>query len=476
MRKAKADIWYRGVFLLFQDDNFVAMYKKIYRGDFKILPWFSPEARRLITKAEKGESSSAQGKKLSSMAETWESSAAKGKEPYSMAETGESSSAKGKEPSSMAETGESSSTKGKESSSMAETGEPSAAAREVRELKKELQMVVTMILEDEDDNGIDILSESIRILSRLREMKLNRSAIIGMDTKIQSVLNELINNTVSSPPLIMGDPFVSVSTEALDWMKSNEAELKSQEMMEKSRDLVNMLLHKLYCSFSDAKEAAQELKMVTKSQPACRAVFAEIPDSIKRLLGPISVTVYRSKFQLQEDLIKTVLNISTDDINKQHMGEHPIVIHVLTRALYYGTTETKRSAAMALVSLLSLESNKFIIGKSMAPTALLQLVRVGDPLAKIDAASAILSLCTVYQNIAEFNKLGAVQIVLRKIGRGVLVDRLLRILAVLSSRQDTVFRDEEVDAFRRLIEHRRHTSSRHAEDICSAAMWFFTRR
>ncbi|KAL1059673.1 hypothetical protein V6Z11_1Z017400 [Gossypium hirsutum] len=357
------------------------------------------------------------------MAETWESSAAKGKEPYSMAETGESSSAKGKEPSSMAETGESSSTKGKESSSMAETGEPSAAAREVRELKKELQMVVTMILEDEDDNGIDILSESIRILSRLREMKLNRSAIIGMDTKIQSVLNELINNTVSSPPLIMGDPFVSVSTEALDWMKSNEAELKSQEMMEKSRDLVNMLLHKLYCSFSDAKEAAQELKMVTKSQPACRAVFAEIPDSIKRLLGPISVTVYRSKFQLQEDLIKTVLNISTDDINKQHMG------NILLSSI---------SAAMALVSLLSLESNKFIIGKSMAPTALLQLVRVGDPLAKIDAASAILSLCTVYQNIAEFNKLGAVQIVLRKIGRGVLVDRLLRILAVLSSRQDTV--------------------------------------
>ncbi|XP_016715872.2 processed variable antigen [Gossypium hirsutum] len=221
----------------------------------------SAKGKKLSSMAETEESSSAKGKEPSSMAETGKSSSAKGKEPSSMAETGESSSsAKGKEPSSMAETGESSSTKGKESSSMAETGEPSAAAREVRELKKELQRVVTMILEDEDDNGIDILSESIRILSRLREMKLNRSAIIGMDTKIKSVLNELINiSTLSSPPLIMGDPFVSVSTEALDWMKSNEAELKSQEMMEKSRDLVNMLLHKLYCSFSDAKEAAKEL-------------------------------------------------------------------------------------------------------------------------------------------------------------------------------------------------------------------------
>ncbi|THU58296.1 hypothetical protein C4D60_Mb03t12710 [Musa balbisiana] len=55
---AKADLWSCGVilfvllagFLPFHDENILAMYKKIRRGDFRCPPWFSSDARRLITK------------------------------------------------------------------------------------------------------------------------------------------------------------------------------------------------------------------------------------------------------------------------------------------------------------------------------------------------------------------------------------------------------------------------------------------
>ncbi|XP_039033738.1 CBL-interacting serine/threonine-protein kinase 12-like isoform X2 [Hibiscus syriacus] len=55
---AKVDIWACGVvlfvlmagYLPFQDQNIMAMYKKIYKGEFKCPRWFSPELARLLTK------------------------------------------------------------------------------------------------------------------------------------------------------------------------------------------------------------------------------------------------------------------------------------------------------------------------------------------------------------------------------------------------------------------------------------------
>ncbi|XP_026663141.2 CBL-interacting serine/threonine-protein kinase 5 [Phoenix dactylifera] len=55
---ARADLWSCGVvlfvllagFLPFQDENLMRMYRKVFKGEYQIPPWFSADARRLVSR------------------------------------------------------------------------------------------------------------------------------------------------------------------------------------------------------------------------------------------------------------------------------------------------------------------------------------------------------------------------------------------------------------------------------------------
>lgn len=238
------------------------------------------------------------------------------------------------------------------------------------------------------------------------------------------------------------------------------------------RVLVELLLEKLSSpSLPGQNEAAKDLQILTKAKPSCRAAFSELNDSISRLLSPLLLTKVESDPELQEDLITTVLNILTDDDNKHLVGEHPRAIRLLTESMRYGTNETRRKAVAAFLSLSELEINKFIIGSSGVLSPLLEVLCVGHPLAIKEAASVMISLCSLYENKDKFTKIGAVKIILQKIKEGILVDELLGVLAVLSTHDDAAEELGDDNTLRYLIDMKRNTSSEIARKHCVEIMY-----
>ncbi|KAL4354074.1 hypothetical protein GQ457_06G017940 [Hibiscus cannabinus] len=294
---------------------------------------------------------------------------------------------------------------------------------EKTELKQELQRLLKVILE-EDECSVDMAINSIGILSRLTEMKLNQSVELGV-----------------ALPKVDHDMDVPMPDQCP----------------------VNSLLEKLSSSLSDQREAAKELHRLTKTIPSCRAIFSEIPDGISRLLKPLRVAEVDSDPELQEDLMATILNISSDDNNKKLVAEHPVVLRLLAESMKSGTIVTRRNSAAAVFTLSTLHSNKRVIGDSHALGSLVQLLRVGHPLAVKDAVSAIFSLCQVNENIANFTERGAVKIIIHKLNAGILVDELLDILVLLSQHQDAVDILKDPPTVQQFHEFIRINQSEHAK-------------
>ncbi|KAG7555689.1 Armadillo, partial [Arabidopsis suecica] len=202
-----------------------------------------------------------------------------------------------------------------------------------------------------------------------------------------------------------------------------------------------------YSSVEDQIEAAKELALQTSKFVNIRDFFvAKFPDSITRLLTPLSVLGddVDSNPELQENIITSLFNMSTFEKNKTLLAENPQVIPLLAKSLKQGTVVTRRNAAATLMSLSDIDSNKIIIGNSEALKALIDLIGDSDDLsATNEAANAILNLCfDESENCKKAISLGLASAVTKNIKAGRNVDELLAVLVMISPHERVV---EEMD-------------------------------
>ncbi|KAG7640693.1 Armadillo-type fold [Arabidopsis suecica] len=165
-------------------------------------------------------------------------------------------------------------------------------------------------------------------------------------------------------------------------------------------DGIELLLQRISSpssSVADQTEAAKELALQSSKFVQVRDFFIkELSDSITRLLTPLSVLgdEVDSNPELQENIVTTLFNMSTFEENKTLLAENHQVIPVLAKFMKQKSVVTRRNATLTLVSLLDIDSNKIIIGNSVALKALIDLIGELDDLsATHEALCAVIYLC-----------------------------------------------------------------------------------
>ncbi|KAJ4846121.1 hypothetical protein Tsubulata_000815 [Turnera subulata] len=399
---------------------------------------------------------------------------------------------------------------------MAKTPVPEAvpcSVTKATELKKELQRLVMAILEEEDC-GLEVADEAMRVLSAMRVLKFKKTSdslkVVDERTRIPEEFRCPISKELMVDPVVLATgqtydrPFIQrwlnegkrtcpqtkqvlahtiltpnqlVREMISQWCKEHQIELPKcvptldEEVVTKAdRGHLKSLLQKMSSSLSDQKDAAKELRLLTKTIPSFRALFSDSPNAIPQLLNPLSSGSVNAHPDLQEDVITTILNLSIYDSNKRLVAEYPAAIPLLIESLKFGTIETRSNAAAALFSLSALDSNKLSIGKSGALKPLIDLLDEGHPLAMKDAASAIFNLCIEVENRSRVVWDGAVSVILKKVIDNVLVDELLSILAMLASHHRAVEELCELDAVPALLRIIRESASERNKENCVAIL------
>lgn len=371
-------------------------------------------------------------------------------------------------------------------------------SNKARELKNELQRLTMEIIGNGDqeeereneghENGVILgtIDKAIQALIALKELKLKKQKKLSLSSQLDALDSPEefrcpISKDVMRDPVVLSTgqtydrPFIQkwlkegnrtcpqtqqvlshvvltpnhlVRELIAQWCKDRGIELpppledaSDGVITDADRGRLSALLEKMSSSLSDQKQAAKEIRLLTKRMPSFRSFFTESPDALPRLLSPLIATLGEKLDEhpdLQEDLITSILNVSIEDSNKKTIAEHPLVIPLLVESLRCGTIETRSNAAAALFTLSALDSNKHLIGKSGALKPLIDLLDEGHPLAMKDVGSAIFNLCRVVENRGRAVRDGAVKVILRKITDKVLVDELLALLAILASDQDAI--------------------------------------
>lgn len=347
-------------------------------------------------------------------------------------------------------------------------------------LKDKLKELVNTIVES-DDFTVHAADEAITALSVLRDMKCSASFSRKLDHLslpvppqfrcpisglimtdpvilafgqtydrpfIQKWLNEVLRVCPQTQPVLSHSilsPNYLVHDMISRWCKEHGIELPmpvgdidNGEVTEAHKYRLHLLLHKLSLSALNQKEAARELRLLTKRMPSFRRLFGD-SEVIQKLLSPLSPGMACIDPELHEDLITAVQNLSIDESNKRVFVEDEKLITFIIDSLKSGTIQTRSNAAAAILSLSALDINKHIIGKTDAIKNLVDLLEKGHPSSMKDAVSAIFNLCIAHENKARTVREGAVQVILSKIIMDrVLVDEFLSLLALLSSHSKAV--------------------------------------
>ncbi|CAH8271494.1 unnamed protein product [Arabidopsis lyrata] len=363
-------------------------------------------------------------------------------------------------------------------------------------LRRELKKVLTENLYDDGGvkDGVETvksIDEAIRILNCLkRESKKRKRESDISPVEVPKEFKCTLSKTIMIDPLIISSGQTYEKRYITEWLNHNRTCPKTKELLSQVRMTPNHLINDLitqWClvnnkvdrpkpqpsdfeivvtemvtgdiepllqrisspssSVADQMEAAKELALQTSKFVNVRDFFvAKIPDSITRLLTPLSVLGddVDSNPELQENIITSLFNMSTFEQNKTLLAENPQVIPLLAKSLKQGTVVTRRNAAATLMSLSDTDSNKIIIGNSEALKALIDLILDSDDLsATNEAANAILNLCyDELENCKKAISLGLASAVTKNIKAGRNVDELLAVLVLISPHERVV---EEMD-------------------------------